>query len=495
MVQRVSGLASGIDTDTVIKQMVQSAKAPVDKLWQQRKTIEWQRQEYLDLNTKLYDFRNNKLYTFKLEGTLAAKKTDLGGYVDAVSVRPTGDAQPGTMNIKVKSLATTASIHSNQAITMKPEDKFTAAEKISINGYEVQVNAGDTLNTILSKITRETNVSAYYDDSAQKVVMISKETGKITNPKGEVIGDTITFSGNLFNDLGIVAGQQEQKATEAQVIINGVETTRSSNTFIVNGVEITLKTVSPKTADGNDYIATTLTTKTDTDKIVESIKGFINDYNEILKTLQDKVSEKRDRDYPPLTDEQKKEMSDKEIELWEEKAKSGLLKNDTILSQLISSMRLSVISPVDNGSKYNTISAIGIETGTYTENGKLYLKDEAKLRKAIEEDPQAVVDLFTANGSGDNGDSDMGIGERLYASIDQTMKSITQKVGTSASLHDESLMGKQMESLAERIDAGNRRVKQIEQRYYRQFTAMEQAIQRLNAQSAQLLSTFGGGAQ
>lgn len=495
MVQRVSGLASGIDTDSIIKQMVQSARIPVDKLWQQQKTMEWQRQSYLDLNTQLFDFRNNKLFNFKLEGNLGAKKVDLGGYVDSVSARATGDAQPGTMNIKVKSLATSASIHSKDAITMKPDDKIATAEKLTVNGYEVQVNAGDTLSAVLSKITRETNVTAYYDDAAQKVVMISKETGKITDPDGEVIGDTITFSGNLFANLNIGADSPIEKATEAQVIINGVETTRTSNTFTVNGVEITLKSVSPKTADGNDYIATSLTTATDTDKIIESIKGFIQDYNEMLKTLQDKVGEKRYRDFPPLTEEQRKEMSDNEIELWEEKAKSGLLKNDTILSQLISDMRLAIASPVDNGSKYNTISAIGIETGTYSENGKLYLKDEAKLRKAIEEDPQAVIDLFTANGNGDDDDSDVGIGERMYASLGRTMKDITTKVGTSASLFDDSLMGKQMESLAERIDAGNRRVKQIEQRYYRQFTAMEQAIQRLNAQSAQLLSTFGGGAQ
>lgn len=499
MVQRVSGLVSGIDTDALIQKMVQAAKAPVDKIWQQRKTVEWQRQALLDMNTKLYDFRNNKVFNFKLESNLGAKKVELRGYADAVSARAKGDAVPGTMSIKVKSLAKAASIQSDTVMTVKPGDKINVTEEITINGYKVQVNAEDTLKDVLAKITKETNVTAFYDEVAQKVALTSKETGKVNgNPdgSGKRTGDTITFSGTLFADvLKIEAGKQEQKAEDAQLEINGVETTRTSNTFTVNGIEVTLNQVSPKTADNNDYIATTLTTKTDTDKIVESIKAFINDYNEMLKTLQDKVSEKRFRDFPPLTEEQRKEMSDKEIELWEEKAKSGLLKNDTMLSQLISDMRLAMISPVDNGSKYNTISAIGIETGEYTENGKLYLKDEAKLRKAIEEDPQAIVDLFTANGNGDDDDSDVGIGERLYASLEQTMKSITQKVGTVATLHDDSLMGKQMRSLAERIDAGNRRVQQLEQRYYRQFIAMEQAIQRLNAQSSHLLNTFGGNGQ
>jgi flagellar hook-associated protein 2 len=512
MVQRITGLATGIDTESIIKQLVTAARMPVDKLVQQRMQIQWQRQDYLDMNTKLYDFRNNKLFNFKLEGTLAAKKVDISGNTDAVSARAMGNAQLGTMTVKVIQLATASQNVGTGAITADPtfdpnkplstegtklDPTFDPSSNFSftINGTTLTFNpATASLNTVISEINKKTNVTAFYDTSTKQISLVSKQAGLTNGPSGD--GDKITLSSGDFLEKSLkLLNANSTAAQEAKVEINGLTVTRPSNVFTVNGVELTLKSVSPNTnpADLTTYTPSTLTIKTDTDKIVDAIKGFINDYNDMLKTMQDKISEPRYRDYLPLTDEQKKEMKDEDIQAWEEKAKSGLLRNDSILSEAVSSMRLAISAQVANGSKYNTLSSIGITTGGYQEKGKLYLSDEAKLRQAIEEDPQAVVDLFTANGNGDSDQSDVGIAERIYSALDSAMKNISKKAGTSAILNDDSVLGKQMYYLGKQIDDGNERVKQIEDRYYRQFAAMEEAINRMNAQSAQLLSAFGGG--
>src|SRR5690606_30389919 len=105
----------------------------------------------------------------------------------------------------------------------------------------------------------------------------------------------------------------------------------------------------------------------------------------------------RYRDYPPLTAEQKKEMDKSDIELWEEKAKSGLLRNDSIIQSTMLSVRQSLyeLSAGIEGS-FKLITDIGISTEKYSRGsagGKLVI-DEQKLRQAIADDPEGVMELL-----------------------------------------------------------------------------------------------------
>ncbi|WP_284643291.1 flagellar filament capping protein FliD [Paenibacillus silviterrae] len=503
MVQRITGLASGMDIDSVVKGMLTGQQMKVDKLTGKKQTIEWQRQAYLDMNTKLNEYRNNKLYNFKLEGTLAASKTSITG-PEVISAKATGDAVPGNIVVKVKNMASAASANSSGSVVPVDMSKtnlnqqfgfsFGASDKITINGKTVTFDpATETLNTLISKINKETNVSAFFDTSTNKLSLMSKQTGLINGAAGT--GDKIVVSGTLATAFKLDDdGTNHKAAKNAEVFINDLLTTQKNNTFRVNGVDITLNAESPYlggvATNPNSYIGSTISISRDTDKIMESIKGFVNDYNEILKILQDKVGETRYRDFQPLTTEQKESMKDKEVERWEEKAKSGLLRNDSVLSPLISGMRLSISSKVDNGSKYNTLSSIGIKSTDYTDNGKLYITDESKLRKALEEEPQAVLDLFTANGSGRSDRSDMGIAERMYEDLNKAMDQIKKKTGLSSILLDETVLGKQMGTLSKQINRENSRLMDLETRYYKQFTAMEKAISMYNSQSTSLSGYF-----
>lgn len=509
-IERITGMFSGLDVDSLVSKMMKAERAPINKLKQQKQTLTWQREAYRDINSKVLDFRNNKLHNYRLEGTYLSKKVSVTGNASAVSAKPSGTALNGTLAVQVDSLATAASNFSSGDIrkvagdtTFDPNQslasqaaKFAdtafdpndnAYKSITINGKTINFDPiTDSLNSVIAKINKETNVTAFYDGSTGQVSFMSKETGTVN---GSPDGKDITFAGKFLTDTLKVTTANAVKATDASVTVNGMLMTSKSNTLTVNGVSITLNQSGGPVA--------VLNISNDTDKIIESIKSFINDYNEILKVLNDKIGESRYRDFLPLTDEQKKEMKEKDIELWEEKAKSGLLKNDGILSKAIFDMRLSISAQVETGSnKYKTLSSIGIETGSYTEKGKLFLVDEDKLRAVIEEDPEAVKNIFAGSGNGDNDRSDIGIAKRMYDDFKVAMDNITKKVGSpsyqDSTFKDNSMIGKQLYYLGREIDNRDDRLKDIENRYYRKFSAMETAISRYSSQSSFLMNQFGG---
>jgi flagellar hook-associated protein 2 len=210
----------------------------------------------------------------------------------------------------------------------------------------------------------------------------------------------------------------------------------------------------------------------------------------LIEQIQAKVGEERYRSYSPLTDEQRGEMTDKQQEMWDEKAKSGLLRNDSILTSALSSMRMDFYQTVDNdqvSSLYNQLSELGITTdANYLNGGKLTIS-EAKLKEAIEKDPQSVEIFFRGSGTTKG---QTGVINRLYDTVSNSMEQLRQKAGNSYSTNSTFTIGKELDSLEDRIDLFKDRLVEVETRYYSQFTAMEQAIQRANQQSAYLTNMF-----
>ncbi|WP_438435476.1 flagellar filament capping protein FliD [Gorillibacterium sp. sgz500922] len=492
MVQRVSGLASGMDVDSIVTKMVQAQRVPLDKLVQKKQTLLWQRESYRDFNTKILDFRNNKLSTYRLEGTFNSKKVSIGGDTGAISAKVNGAVTGSNMTVKVESLGTAATNASTDSLDLTGTSVITGPQTFYVNGKKIVTDENETLNSILAKITNQTNVSAYYDENVKKVSFIAKNTGKMTikdmNSQEDLPDkmDTIQLSGDfLTNTLKMGAGTAGKQAS---VYVNGIKYEPNSNVFTANGVEITLLRES-QGAGSN------LSISTDSDAMVDKIKSFVTDYNAMLKSLTDTIDETRYRDYAPLTEEQKKSMTDTQIEQWEKKAKSGLLRNDDILSKAVQNMRYSIMSNVDagTGSKYKNLASIGITTGSYLENGKLYL-DETKLRAAIEADPNAVKNIFTSKGDLTDSTKNVGVAEQMYRSFNDIQKSIMNKIGYTSlddsTSRDESIIGKQIYNLTKQIQSGEDRIKDLEDRYYKQFSAMETAINSYNSQSAYLSNAF-----
>ncbi|WP_339197755.1 flagellar filament capping protein FliD [Solibacillus sp. FSL R5-0449] len=237
-----------------------------------------------------------------------------------------------------------------------------------------------------------------------------------------------------------------------------------------------------------------LSSTTNVDEMMNKIKEFVTTYNGLIKDLNDQTKETKYRDYAPLTAEQKNDMEESEIKLWEEKAKSGLLRNDSLVRNGLSNMRSLIYqsNPGLEGSKYNTLFNVGITTSkSYNDGGTLEI-DEAKLRKAIEEDPDAVERLFKNSGGQKSdpaygGSDTRGYLEKLRESMKSLEVNIDKKAGRSTMTDAQYAIGKSLIDNEKRIDTWQSKLKNIEARYWKQFTAMETAINKANQQSSMFM--------
>jgi flagellar hook-associated protein 2 len=333
----------------------------------------------------------------------------------------------------------------------------------------------------MSKVNNsKLGVTMFYDSYSDKVTMTRKETG-VYNENGQEIefkdGDFLT------QVLGFQNGNSGNyvKAENATFTVNGLETSRQSNTFSMNGVTFTLK----KTTD----TPVTINVNNDNDGLYENIKSFVDKYNELVEKIEKKLSEPKYKKYLPLTDDEKKELSDTQQEKWENMAKSGILRNDSILSGLITQMRTAIYSGVnqdDLDSSMKALSAIGITTTADFTSAKLEI-NESKLKAAIEKDPNSIELLFNGTGATDG---QKGVIQRLYDKVNATMDQLKERAGNSYSVNNTFTIGRQLDDLDDRIERFEARLSDLETRYYSQFTAMEQAIQKANSQAAYLTQFF-----
>lgn len=343
------------------------------------------------------------------------------------------------------------------------------------------IQGSDSLNSVMSKVNNsKLGVTMFYDSYSDKVTMTRKETG-VYNENGQEI--EFTDGDFLTQVLGFQNGDSGNyiKAENATFTVNGLETSRQSNTFSINGVTFTLK----KTTD----TPVTINVNNDNDALFENIKNFVDKYNELVEKIEKKLSEPKYKDYLPLTDDEKEELSETQQEKWENMAKSGILRNDSILSGLITQMRTAIYSAVnqdDLDSAMKSLSAIGITTTADFTTAKLEI-NESKLKAAIEKDPNSIELLFNGTGATDG---QKGVIQRLYDKVNATMDQLKERAGNSYSVNNQFTIGRQLDDLDDRIERFEDRLADLETRYYSQFTAMEKAIQKANSQAAYLAQFF-----
>lgn len=482
MTIRLTGISNaGLDTDALVKSLMKAKRIGYDKMSQQKTQLEWKKADYNTLNTALTSFRNNTIFNFKMTSSLDSRKAQS---TDETKVTATANASAANFThiLNVTTLATGASMSSSAAAVWSPP---TATTTVDINGKSITVDPTDTVYDFVSKInnTAGLNVKANYDATLNKFFMYSTDSGSaakidLTAAANTAPGDAKTLLDNLkLNTATAVTG------INPDFTLDGVTSASlgiTSNTFTVSGVKYNLK------ATGTASVAVS----SDTDKVVANVKAFIESYNTMLGSVNTKISETKYKDFLPLTADQKAEMSDNDITAWEVKAKSGLLRNDSALSALASSMRDNFSSQIAGlTGSYTSASSIGITTGEYSEKGKLYL-DEDKLRKALEADPQIVQKIFGTDGGSTSAN---GIAVRLYDTVKTAMDKIKVQGGTSASATSDftSSLGKKINDYATRMLNMDRRLDDMEESYYTKFSKMETALSKLNSQSSWLSQQLG----
>jgi flagellar hook-associated protein 2 len=492
-VSRLFGLSgSGLDIDKIVTDLMKAERMKQDKIKQNKQIAEWQKSDYRELNNSLRALRDSA-FNMKLQGTFLGKKATSSNE-GIVRVTANNSAVAGINTLKVTQLAANARLNSSEKVAFDSTGK-TLEEQLglaagtitfTVNGSEtITIDTSvDTIDTLVSKINgakkadgSSAGVSAVFDKTLCRMFISSTATGAEAQ-----VSFNVGTAADLFARLNLDTSQP-QYGTNARIILNGLSLEEASNQFTIAGVTYTLTGVS-------DTETVNITLASDTDGIYDTIKSFVDLYNATIDKLYTKLNEERNKNYLPLTDDQREKLSDKQQERWEEIAKTGLLRNDSLLMGIVSNMRnsmASVVSGVDE--KYNCLADLGITTGSYYENGKLVINEE-KLKDAINKNPQAVMELFT-NSSDVAGEK--GLASRLYDNLTDGINQIIDKAGVDStySLVDNSVLGKKIHDYDKQIADWDERLKVIENRYYKQYAALETALSQLNQQSYSIMSLLG----
>lgn len=342
------------------------------------------------------------------------------------------------------------------------------------NGGVSSTVAIDTTNKSLSDIMTSIN-GAGVNANATYDAVSGKFTLKATSGTLDLTGSDTAALDFLTNNLNLWQGSQQGQ--DAKFVLDGASLTQSSNNFTISGVTYNLKA----TGTANVNIAA------DTDKVVANVKSFIADYNANLDKMNTAINATRYSTYLPLTPDQRTSMKDAEITAWELKAKSGLLHNDSILKNLVTTMRSDISTAVSGlTGNYTSATSLGISTGGYQEGGKLYL-NESTLNAALQADPEAVNKIFSTHTDGNTHAQD-GIAVRLYDTLKAASDKIVTEAGaTSSTTYDtKSNVAKQIAIYKTSMTNQNTKMTVLQSNYYTKFNAMETALSKLNQQSTWL---------
>lgn len=384
-------------------------------------------------------------------------------------------------------------------------DGIPEGELLKINGVVIEgITADSSINDIINAINsnEKAGVKISYQENTDRFIINATQNGasgeiKLEGKMAQALFGT--DSGGKLN-ANYVEGNDAVFAVKYPGSDEVTEIVRDSNTITIDGINITAKDVfgyDETTGQIKDpTISSTFTATVDAEKTSEIVKEMVDEFNEILKEVSSQLKKKPNRDYEPLTAEQKSQMSESEIKLWEEKAKEGILFADSDLRGLTDALRFAIPPELRQ-----SLEKIGITTSTeYSDNGKLVF-DKSKFESALKEDPNLVHELFAkkAETNEDGTQTKGGLITNMksimdkYASMSGSTKGIlVERAGSEHSLlstMDNSILD-QMNSIDKEISKLMSQLSTAQDRYISQFTALETLVSQMNAQSGYLSSMF-----
>lgn len=487
---RMSGMVSGMDTESLITALTSSHKTKVDKAKGEQKKLGWKQDAWKSMNSKIYGLFSGKVSNMRFSNSYTKKVTTSSN--SALSVVAGENAAEGTMNAKVISLAKAGYLTGGE-ITASDGSKVTQDTKVTELGIsagtklnftvageakEVEITEDMTMYGLTSKL-REAGLNANFDVTNKRMFISAKETGK---------DNDFSFAGtsdDTLSKLGLseTAGATRIKGSDAKLELNGATFKSSSNTLSINGSTYTLNSVTDETIS--------LKTTTDTSSVYDNIKSFFKEYNDVMSSMAKAYNADSASKYTMLTDEMKDAMSDKEVEEWEGKIKDSLLRKDESLNGIMSAMR-DVMSEgiVIDGKKF-TLADFGIEKQSYitadANDRNLYhiagdSDDEVSsgktdvLKKAISEDPELVQKFFSE------------LSNKLYTTMNQKMASTDYS--SVYKVYEDKKMQKEYNNYTQKIADLEAKLTAAEDRYYKRFGAMESMLSKINDSSSSISALF-----
>ncbi len=488
---RISGLASGLETDTIVEGLLAQYQQKLDKQSQTTTKLEWTAEAYRGVNTLIKNFREQYLSALSSTNMMTGAaysdfKVNMLTANGAVSIAASPYAIAGEYTIEsIEQLAAAANIESKEVFAgVKYSGETTLAGLELANKFEFDENGEISFSinektftfgkdTTIAEMMRQVNnagvgVTMRFSSLKKGFSLTADKTGSQSGIK------IVNLKGNAFSTddsaLGIAEGVY--KGQDAICTIEGMTVTQSANSFSFDGITYSLA------AESDTPIK--FSVEQDYEKTADSIIKFIDAYNELIGALQGKVSEKVYSKYTPLTDAQRKEMKEDEIVTWEKYAKSGTLHNDSYVTSLLSELRGAFYARTGGLSK--NLYDIGLTTGTWQDGAKIKV-DRDKLVASLKEDPQTVKQIFVQT-AGEGGYSEKGLMIRVSDFLLTYTKNSTDIALDS--LEDRITQSKDtVKSLTEKME-------DKEKNLWKKFSTMESALSRLNSLSSWLSSLFAG---
>ena len=370
-------------------------------------------------------------------------------------------------------------------------------KKYAMGGSDAVTKETDTYAALI-KTNQETMTTAQktMDDNAVLSELASIDTST-TEGKNKYNTALAEFVGKVQSAHEIVdkgssltnSGAKKIDGCDSEIKLNGITYTSSLNTYSINGLSITAMQA---TGDG-DTNAITVTTATDTQAIYDKIKSFLTQYNSLINEMTSLYNADTAKGYEPLTDDEKSAMSDSEVEKWEEKIKSSLLRRDDSLESVMNLMTNAMSQPVTIDGKKYYLSSFGIKTLGFLnapenqqnayhidgdEDDTATSGNEDKLMAMINSDPDTVVSFMQQ------------LTTNLYDAIGTKMKSST--LSSIYKVYNDKEMASEYSDYTTTIKKWEQKLQDQEDAYYKKFSAMETALSKLQSQTSSLSNLFGG---
>lgn len=541
---RMTGMYSGMDTETIVSQLVKAKSTKVTNLKNEQKKLEWKQTAWQDLNSKIYNMYSKTLSNLRLTSAYS-KKSTVSSDSTKVTVVASEGAVNGTQTLKVNKLAksgylTGAKLDGKTTTTTGTDGKdvtkvvnWETTDKLSeidsnLTGKtislttgtgtdakttDIEITADMTINDLVAKF-KDAGVNASFDTTNQRFFINSTGTGSaknftLTSDDSTALASLGLDPNTTYTDInGSKNSCVKIEGQDAEIVLNGATFVSDSNTFSINGLTINTLGVTDEEIS--------LVTSTDYDGIYNTIKDFLTEYNDLINEMDKLYNADSARKYDMLTNDEKDSMTDDEVEQWEDKIKSALLRKDNSLYNVMNTLTTTMMDGYyennlsdkqkknmsaseisawykENGGKKHYLSDYGIGTLSYFEaqdnehhayhiNGdaddEFTSTKEDKLKAAIAEDPEGTANFFAT------------LCKTLYSKLDETMSESTEYSSIYKVYNDKQLK-KDYKDYTKKISDAEDELNDYEDRWYNKFSKMEVALSKLQSQTSSISSMLG----
>lgn len=511
MAMRLSGLMSGMDTESVIQQLVEARSIKVETAKKAQTKLEWKQEIWKDLNTKLKNLQSKYLNNMRFTDAYSKKTTKVSDE-SAVSVITGEGAVNGVQNLSVDQLAKTAYLTGGvvskaagagdgelSALTkmsdlmeLKDADGKEIAKKLTLTKsdnttVDIELTSSTTISDVLTELKNQ-GLNASFDANNQRFFISAKESG--ADGHFTIGGDEDALKAlglNISQEGSGISGATYIKGQNAQITLNGAVFESDNNVFEINGLTFTAL----NETNGKNV---TVTTQQDTDGIYDMIKNFLKEYNSIINEMDKLYNADSTKGYEPLTDDEKDSMSESEIEKYEQKIKDSLLRRDSSVYNISSVLKQTMMQGVEVNGKTMYLTNFGIETLSYftaadNEKNAYHIDgdpddsdtsgNEDKLKSMIATDPDTVISFFTK------------LSQNLYTEMFEQSKSI-EGYRSFGSFYDDKKMKSDYEDYTSKIKDLEDKLADYEDKWYAKFAAMETALAKMQSNASAVTGLLGG---